>query len=269
MAGQLAVVTGASSGLGVEFAKQLARRGHDLMLVARSTDAMEELASQVRAESHVEVTVRTADLTDASDLAAVVHELGTLEVEVLVNNAGFGTYGRFDEIDAGKEHDEVLVNVLAVTALAHAVVPGMVSRRRGGIINVSSTASFQPTPWMTTYGATKAYVRSFSLGLAADLQPFGVRVTALCPGPVETKFFDEVGHDHDTPGAVLTAEAVVAAGLAGFDRGKLQVIPGRSNQFGAMSSRFAPMSLVLKVGRRALRPKTPRKVLAPAVFGGR
>jgi uncharacterized protein len=262
MAGQLAVVTGASSGLGEEFARQLARRGYDLMLIARSTGAMEKLAADVRTASGVAVTVRTADLTDAHDVAAVAGELAELDVELLVNNAGFGSYGRFHEIDAAKERDEILVNVLAVTELAHAVAPGMVDRRRGGIINVSSTSSFQPTPWMTVYGATKAYVRSFSLGLAADLKPYGVTVTALCPGPVETKFFDQVGHDHDTPGTVLTAEQVVTAGLAGYDKQRLQVIPGLVNVLGAMSSRFAPMSVVLKVGQRALRPKRSAKIQA-------
>src|SRR3954467_5951709 len=190
-----ALVTGASSGIGAEIARALARRGHGTVLVARRTERLEELAEELRGQHRVRAETLACDLSDpaARDrLAGQVEELG-LTVEVLVNNAGFGSGGLFQRLDQERELEMVRLNVDAVVDLWGRFVPEMVSAARGAVLNVASTASFQPLPRQATYAATKAFVSAFTDGLYADLRGTGVTATCLCPGPVETEFPDSAG----------------------------------------------------------------------------
>ena len=191
--GTTSLVTGASSGLGEQFARQLAARGSNLVLVARSADRLAALADELRARHRVTATAMPADLSLADDVSRVAAAAATTKVDVLVNNAGFGTYGTFAGLDANREHDEVMVNAVAVVDLAHAVLPGMLASRRGGIITVASSIAFQPSPGQAVYGATKAFALAFSEALWAETRGSGVRILALCPGPVATGFFASLG----------------------------------------------------------------------------
>lgn len=183
----LAVVTGASSGIGKEFAEVLARRGYDLLIIARDTARLEALAASIRAGGAAAVEVLTADLTDEPALRAVEARVAAEpRLTLLVNNAGFGTSGPFAESDIDEEEREIRLNVLAVVRLARAALPGMVERRAGAVINVSSLASFMPGPYNATYYATKAYVTSFSEALHEEVRGTGVVVQALCPGFTHT-----------------------------------------------------------------------------------
>ncbi|HEY6236260.1 MAG TPA: SDR family oxidoreductase, partial [Candidatus Elarobacter sp.] len=186
-----ALITGASSGIGEAFARALAARGEDLVLVARSAERLEALAAELSAKHGVRAHVLPADLSDPKAVDALVAELTArgLTVTTLINNAGFGTHGEFASLDAARERDEVIVNVLAPVQLTHALLPAMVARKSGAIVNVGSTASFQPVPYMAVYGATKAFLLSFSEALAEEVRAHGVRVVALCPGQTDTAFF--------------------------------------------------------------------------------
>ena len=205
---ETALVTGASSGIGEEFARQLSRRGHDLILVARRRDRLERLADELDGAAHV----IACDLaTDADSVSARVAELG-LDVDLLVNNAGFGTYGRFVELDPKREAEEVRVNCEAVVTLTHAFLPAMVERGRGGVIVVASTAGMQPIPYEAAYSASKAFALNFTEALSEELRGTGVRMLAVNPGPVATEWQEIAGHD-DTgmvPGEI-PADQVVAS----------------------------------------------------------
>jgi short-subunit dehydrogenase len=193
------LVTGASSGIGADIARSLVRRGHGVSLVARRAERLEELAQELRASHGVRVEVLECDLADEAARGRMLGRLGelALNVEVLVNNAGFGTGGRFDELDAEREVEMVRLNAEAVVALCARFVPEMLRRGRGGVLNVASTAAFQPLPRQATYAATKAFVLSFTDSLHAELAGSGVAVTALCPGPVRTEFADTAGIGED------------------------------------------------------------------------
>lgn len=248
-----AVITGASSGLGAIFADQLAQRGHSLILAGRDEARLEAVAKQVG--RRVELVV--GDLATEAGVDALVTHLGGRDVDVLVNNAGFGTYGPFAEIDAGREHELVAVNVDALVRLTHAVLPGMLARGRGGILNVASTIAFQPGPYQATYGASKAFVLSLSQALWAETRGSGVTVTALCPGPTRTGFVDALGSDvsHIAIYRHLAApEPVVAAGLRALERGQAVVVPGWRNRATSTFGRFAPGSLSALVTGRMLHP---------------
>ena len=182
-----AVVTGASSGLGAIFAEQLAKRGLSLLLAGRDEPRLSKVADRVRETTpNVEVELLVGDLGTDSGVDSLTARLHGRTIAVLVNNAGFGTYGRFSEVDAGREHELVAVNVDALVRLTHAVLPGMLARGRGGILNVASTIAFQPGPYQATYGASKAFVLSLSQALWAETRGTGVTVTALCPPPTRT-----------------------------------------------------------------------------------
>jgi short-subunit dehydrogenase len=230
--GKTALVTGASSGLGVAFAEALAARGADLVLVARSTDALVALADRLRAAHGVRAEVISQDLT-APDAAAAVRtetdRLG-LAIDLLVNNAGFGSAGRFDEMPAERSQREIALNVGAVVGLTHAYLPDMAARRSGGILNVASISAYQPTPYMSVYGAAKAFTLSFSEALWQEYRGLGVDVVALTPGPVKTNFFDVVGSHAAMVGRPLSPEEVVAAALRGLERRRRTVAPGRQNR---------------------------------------
>ncbi len=223
-----ALVTGASSGIGAAFARELAVRGYDLILVARRRDRLEELAKELK---NVRVEVLTADLTVEAELAAVEHRLSTADnLDLLVNNAGFGTRGRFSESDL-EDHDRMhRLHILATMRLTHAALQGMVPRDRGGVINVSSVAAFTATPGNVSYHATKAWINHFTEAVAMELAAAGshVRVQALCPGFTYTEFHDVMGVDRKVipRGWWMQAEKIAAASLKGLERGKLIVVPG-------------------------------------------
>ena len=245
MAG-VALITGASAGLGVEFARQLSSKGHRLVLAARRKDRLDALVAELGNARAVEV-----DLAQPGATASLMRDLDQAgeQVDILVNNAGFGLRGPFAELDSARQREMIDLNCGALTELCRAVAPAMIERRSGAILNVASTAAFQPGPWMGVYFATKAYVLSFTEALHEELKPHGVRVSALCPGPTRTEFgavagiaslgqFDRMS---------MEAEPVVRAGLEGLEKNRAVVIPGATNRLGALSTRFAPRSLVRKI----------------------
>lgn len=243
---KVALVTGASAGLGAEFARQLSRRGYTLVLVARRKDRLEQLAREVGDARVVAIDLSSAG--SAATLMKDVEENGE-EVDLLINNAGFGLIGSFAKLDAEREREMIDLNVGALTDLCRAAAPSMIARRSGGMINVASTAAFQPGPKMAVYFATKAFVLSLSEALHEELKPFGVNVTCLCPGPTRTEFGDVAGFRGNRlfDRVAMNAPQVVKAGLDGFDRNKAVVVPGIVNKLGAVSGRFAPRSVVRKI----------------------
>jgi uncharacterized protein len=250
---EVALVTGASSGIGAEFAKQLSTDGYEVILVARRAERMQDLASQLSRPAHV---VACDLANDAGSLKAKVDALG-LAVDVLVNNAGFGTHGRFVELDAVREAEEVRLNCEALVTLTHEFLPGMLERRRGGLINVASTAGMQPLPYEAVYAATKAFVRSFTDALAMELRGSGVRVMSVNPGPVSTEFQQVADFPADwlppVPGRI-TAEQVARESLAAFKRGRRSVIPGAVIRWFIRGSSIGPLPLKLRVAERMYRP---------------
>jgi short-subunit dehydrogenase len=249
-------VTGASTGIGAAFARRLARDHFDLALVARSRDRLTELAGELKAAHGIACKVMVADLTVAADLQRVAEAAAADgALELLVNNAGFGTVGPFAELDPEREEEEIRLNVVALTRLTRAVLPGLVERGRGAIINVSSLAGFQPAPLNATYGATKAFVNSFTESLHEELRGSGVRVQALCPGFTRTEFQARAGID--TSGipslAWMSAEAVVDSALAGLERGDVLCVPGFGNRLLAATVGALPRGLVRRVSGVAVR----------------
>jgi short-subunit dehydrogenase len=250
-----ALITGASSGIGLELAKLLARDGYDLVLVARRREKLEALGEDLRKQHGIRVRAIAADLADPAAPAAIVRELeaASVAVDVVVNNAGFGELGPFANIDLETERRMIEVNITALTVLTKLFLPGMLARRRGRILNVASTAGFAPGPLMAVYYATKAYVISLSEALAEELRGSGVSVTVLCPGPTTTEF-QAVAHMESTrlfrlPGVVMDAAAVARAGYAGLMRGKRMVVPGLLNQVLPLVIRFSPRAMVVRVAR--------------------
>jgi short-subunit dehydrogenase len=234
----VALITGASAGLGVEFARQLSRRGCRLVLAARREDRLEALAAELGNARTVAIDL--AGRGSATRLLDNVAAAGE-QVEVLVNNAGFGLTGRFVRQDAGRLRQMIDVNITALTDLCRAVAAQMAERRSGAILNVASTAAFQPGPGMAVYFATKAYVLSLTEALHEELKPFGVKVSALCPGPTATEFGEVAGFGKALPRFVVAQAApVVRAGLDGLDRNRAVVIPGLLNKMSAQGHRLLP-----------------------------
>jgi uncharacterized protein len=250
-----ALITGASSGIGEAFARALAARGDEVVLVARSAGRLEALAADLSAKHGVRAHAIPADLADPGAVAALVAALTAREliVETLINNAGFGTHGEFAALDPARERDEVMVNVLAPVMLTRALLPAMLARKSGAIVNVGSTASFQPVPYMAVYGATKAFVLSFSEALAEEVRAHGVRVVALCPGQTDTAFFE--GIDEARVGRARTTQQVVDTALRALKRGRVVAIDGFANYALANSNRLAPRRLVARVAAMIERPK--------------
>src|SRR5215468_1081882 len=271
------LVTGASSGLGAEFARQLAARGSDLMLVARSADRLAALADELRVRHRVTVTTLPADLRLSDEVSRVAAATAATEVGVLVNNAGFGTYGTFADLDAGREHAEMMVNAVAAVDLAHALLPGMLARRRGGIITVASSIAFQPSPRQAVYGATKAFALAFSEALWAETRGSGVRILALCPGPVATGFVANLGDQAAASSSIYRRTAsppdIVKAGLRGFDRDAMTVIPGLRTRLLAQGHRFLPRTVMARMTGKMLAPAQehttadPKHVATPPAPG--
>jgi uncharacterized protein len=247
-----ALVTGASGGIGEELARLFAADGHDLVLVARSRDKLARLAEELKGKHGVEARVLAADLARPESPREIFEELDGGAVDALVNNAGFGSYGLFAETDLKSELDLLQVNVVALTHLTKLFLPGMIARRRGYVMNVASTAAFQPGPLMTVYYASKAYVLSFSEALANECEGTGVVVSALCPGPTETGFVAAAPGMNESKlfdRAVMDARTVATEGYRGMLAGKAVVIPGFRNNFLARSIGFFPRGLVTKVVR--------------------
>jgi short-subunit dehydrogenase len=244
MARPVALVTGASSGIGAAFARSLAARGHDLVVVARTKHALDELAASVA----VEVEVIAADLATDDGVAMVEARLRD-GVDLLVNNAGFGTTGKFAELPIEEEDREIRLNVLALTRLTGAAVPGMVARGRGGVVNVASIAAFQPTPGTATYGGTKAYVLSFTQALREELRGTGVKALVLCPGFTRTEFQERANYEVKGLAARFwqTPEEVVETTLSALDRDSGICVPGWQNKVPAGATHLAPRRLLRRV----------------------
>lgn len=256
--GMTALVTGASSGIGEQFAMQLAERGMNLVLAARSEDRMQALAARLRAaHPGIDVAVIGVDLAvpqGAKELTDRLAAAGT-RVDVLINNAGFGSHNLVVDEDPDNLAREIQLNCSSLATLTARLLPPMVERGRGGVLNVASTAGFQPIPTMAVYAATKAFVLSFTEALWAENRNTGVRVVALCPGPTETAFFDTTGREFMTSGR-QSAEEVAAIGLKAFFDGRgPSVISGTVNRLMAAGSRLAPRSVVVRIAEIRVRPK--------------
>jgi short-subunit dehydrogenase len=251
--GSTALITGASKGLGKAFAQELAARGMDLVLVARSGDALHALAESLETRYGVQCVPLSADLANPDAATRISDELERrgIQVDLLVNNAGLGLTGSFLSHDLAKEQSAIQVNVQALVALSHRFGSGMAKRGRGGIINLASNASFQPLPYMAAYAATKAFVLFFSEALQFELAGSGVHVMAACPGPTATSFFDGVStnvssQDMDSSGSVVQKT------LKAFDRKKSVAYPGRTSvRVATWVSRWLPRALVVWLAARA------------------
>jgi short-subunit dehydrogenase len=254
--GSTCLVTGASSGIGADIARELARRGHGVALVARREERLAELAGELSGEHGIRAETFECDVTDADARGRLLDEVEErgLSVEVLINNAGFGSGGAFHELDGAGETAMVRTNVEALVALTSAYLPGMVERRRGAVLNLGSLIAFQPVPFQATYGATKAFVLSFTESIHEEIRGTGVTITALCPGPVRTEFGEAGGFggaDERIPDFVwLTSEQVARAGVEGLERGQRVVVPGTLNRIGALSGQHTPRALLLPLLRR-------------------
>jgi hypothetical protein len=250
------LVTGASSGIGAEIARGLARRGHGVTLAARREDRLRELAEDISGESDVRVETISIDVTDRDArgrLKADIEERG-LTVEVLVNNAGFGSGGKFVELDPEEEASIIATNVEALIALSGHFLPDMVERGRGAVLNLASLISFQPVPFQATYGASKSAVLSFTEAIHEELRDTGVTITAICPGPVRTEFGEMGGFggaDEKIPDFVwLEADKVAEDAIEGLESGERVVVPGALNQLAAFSGHYMPRSMLLPIVRR-------------------
>lgn len=247
------LITGASAGIGRALAVEFAGHGHDLTLVARREDRLRDLAATLADRNGVSIDAIPMDLAAdgaASDLYATVRER-SLHVETLVNNVGIGTYGRFHESSLPDERRQVRLNVALPVELTRRFLPAMVERGEGGVLNLGSMAGFQPGPYMAGYYASKAYVNSFSEGLAEELRGTGVTVTVLCPGPVDTEFQDRADMGDSTVGSTVThsAEEVARAGYEGLMAGETVVVPGLPMKALYLLSRVAPRAVTRRVAR--------------------
>lgn len=253
-----ALVSGASSGLGAALARELAGQGAKLILTARRRDRLDALAAELAAHG-TETRIVTADLNDPAAPQQIYEQTegAGIAVDILVNNAGFGQYGAFEAGRVQQELGMVRVNCEAVVRMSRLFVPRMIERRRGWVLVVASTASFQPIPYNTTYAATKAFDRFFALALAAEVEHSGVKVTALCPGPTETEFFDVAG------GAgvfrrfgIQPAQDVAHKAVAALARGDRTIVPNLKGAFAAFLVRFLPVGMITAVLEKSLRPKS-------------
>jgi hypothetical protein len=255
-AGQTALVTGASSGIGTVFARQLAARGVHLLLVARGRDRLEALAADLRNANRVRVDVLPADLTRPDAVTRLVAQVEVLgrSVDILINSAGCGVYGDGGDADAGRLHDMIQLNVTAMHDLTRSYLPAMTARGRGVVVNLASISAFLPLPHMAAYGATKAFVLSFTEALWTETRPTGVRVLALCPGPTDTGFHAATGSGDGSFGKHRAPEQVVATALRALGRDIPSVVDGRLNTFLSRLPGLLPRRLTLAISERSMRP---------------
>jgi short-subunit dehydrogenase len=257
--GKTALVTGASSGIGEGFASYLAKRCARVILVARDSERLHDVARQLNDQFPAQVVALPADLsteTAASDLKAACDARGWT-IDVVVNNAGFGTFGRFDELSADVDAGMIQLNITAVCNIAHAFLPPMILRKSGVLINTASSAALLPTAWFAVYGATKAFVLSLSESLWALYRGHGVRVCAVCPGPVDTGFFDKTNSDIGAVGVFqkrISASQVVQSALKAVDQGNPVALCDWPTRIQTVLSRLSPRSLVALVSEKTMRP---------------
>lgn len=247
----VALVTGASAGIGRAFASALADRGHDLVLVARDTERLEALARELGAAYGATAEVLTADLSDPAALGTVEVRIADVDrpIDLVVNNAGFGTSGPFTSLPIEREDQEIRLNVLALVRLTHAALGAQVERGRGGVINVASIAGYQPTPGNATYGATKAFVRSFSQAVHEELKGSGVKCMVLSPGFTRTEFQARAGFDsNEVPGFLWQdAPTVVQHALRAYDKGRAECVPGPLNTVTAAFTAMTPHAITRRI----------------------
>lgn len=250
-----ALVTGASGGLGQAFCNHLAAQGHDLVLVSRRTDQLERIAADARAKFGVDAVVLPADLSEEAARNELAAELGRrgIHVDVLVNNAGFGTIGELAMADVDRLNDEIGLNCGAVAHLSRLFLPGMLEQGSGSIINVASTAAFQPIPTMAVYAATKSFVLSFTQALWEETRSTPVRVTAICPGPTDTAFFDAAGDDKVLANR-RTPDQVVASTFRALDRRQPSVTDGFVNAVQGHFAKVMPARIAVPVARLVVAP---------------
>ena len=251
-----ALVTGASSGIGEEFARQLAGHSYDVVIVARRRDRLDALAKELSESKGAAVEVIEADLSTQAGVAAVAERIAKGDIDVLVNNAGFGTRGEFPDLPLGRELEELDLNIRALTELSHHAIQHMRTKGKGAIINVASTGAYQPVPYMATYAATKAYVLSFSEALHEEAKRYGVTVTCLCPGGTRTEFQAVAGVDErNIPRmAFMDAEPVVRSALKAAKAGSAVATPGMINKTTANLPRVLPRFMTRKIAGRMFKP---------------
>jgi short-subunit dehydrogenase len=250
---ETALITGASAGIGVELARLFAADKSNLVLVARRQEKLEELAAELRQREGIDVRVLAADLGRAEAPQEIAAKLAAedLSIDVLVNNAGFGALGPFDQLDTARQVEMVQVNVAALTHLTRLLLPGMIERGKGGVLNVASTAGFQAGPYMAVYYATKAYVISLSEALHDELAGRGVTVTCICPGPTATEFAAAAKLEKSRmfKNRPMTAAEVARIGYRAFRRGKLLVVTGWMNYLGTLGARYSPRFVARGIAR--------------------
>jgi hypothetical protein len=258
-----ALITGASSGIGRELAKLFAGGGYNLVLVARSRPIMEELAAELHIKYQVTITIIEKDLSSPASPREIFDELKSksIHIDVLVNNAGIGVYGKFHETGFEEEIRQIHVNLLSLTHLTRLAVAEMLKKGGGKILNLGSTASFSPVPLAAIYGATKAYVLSFSEAIAKELEGAGVTVTTLCPGPTATGFADAAGMKGVRlfRMVVMDPERVAAIGYHALMKGKRVAVAGLQNKLQVFMLRFSPRRLILDVGQMLMSKKQPKR----------
>src|SRR3982074_362020 len=255
------LITGASSGIGEVFARKLAARGRNVLLVARSEDKLITLCNELGRSNSIRAQYVALDLSKPESPARLFEEAEKrgLQVDMLINNAGFGSMGEFSKLDLARELNMIDLNIKALVELTHRFLQPMIERKQGAIINVASTAAFQPVPYMATYAATKAFVLSFSEALWEENRPYGIKIMALCPGVTDTNFF-ESARGHKPPArASQTPEEVVDTALRGLARGKSHVISGWTNFLMTQSERLAPRSIITRVAGRMMRSQQEKK----------
>jgi short-subunit dehydrogenase len=250
------LITGASSGIGEAFARRLAAEGHDVLLIARSEEKLLALCNELGLNYNVRAEYFVADLSQPESPARLLEETRArnLEIDLLINNAGFGSMGEFGQLDLARELNMIDLNVRSLVELTHLFLQPMRERKRGSIINVASTASFQPVPFMATYAATKAFVLSFSEALWEENRPLGIKVMALCPGVTGTGFFEASRMKRPPARLVQTSEQVVDVALRAWKRGKASVISGWPNRITVESERLVPRALILRAVGAIMRP---------------
>jgi uncharacterized protein len=258
--GTTALVTGASSGIGEQFVRELARRGTShIVLSARNQQRLERLANELHSTHSIQTTVIAADLGQPGGASVIVDSLRNagITVDVLVNNAGFANHGRFAELDGAAMTEQITLNCTNLVALTSAMLPAMLKRERAAVINVASTAAFQPLPYMAVYGASKAFVLSFSEALWGETRNSSVRILALCPGATDTPFFERVGTDDASVGSMQSPQKVVQVALKALDRGRPSVVSGRRNAALAKTPRIVSRRATIRITERTLRPSSP------------